>query len=155
MSIPRYVSEPSAQSWKSYTKKKNKNREMWIVYSFSLNTCITRRKVSHLMIINLYLLLLFFFSFSFFILATCVNLYKLVFFFFSRITHSYIHYLQQLYNPFSRSCYVEDSVIRYSRAFSLSLSAAFKLSWIFSSLKPYSLKVFTNSRNSTAYNNVR
>ena len=64
----------------------------------------------------------------FFILATCVNLYKLVFFFFSRITHSYIHYLQQLYNPFSRSCYVEDSVIRYSRAFSLSLSAAFKLS---------------------------
>ena len=50
------------------------------------------------------------------------------FFFFSRITHSYIHYLQQLYNPFSRSCYLEDSVIRYSRAFSLSLSAAFKLS---------------------------
>lgn len=147
MPIPRYVSEPSAPSWKSY-------REMWTVYSFSLNTCITRRKVSHLMIINLYLLLLWLFFF-FVILATCVNLYKLVFFFFSRITHTYIHYLQQLYNPFSRSCYVEDSVIRYSRAFSLSLSAAFKLSWIFSSLKPYSLKVFTNSRNSTAYNNIR
>ena len=152
MPIPRYVSEPSAPSWKSYAKKK-KTREMWTVYSFSLNTCITRRKVSHLMIINLYLLLLW--LFFFFHPCYMCKLVQTSFFFFSRITHSYIHYLQQLYNPFSRSCYVEDSVIRYSRAFSLSLSAAFKLSWIFSSLKPYSLKVFTNSRNSTAYNNIR
>lgn len=152
MPIPRYVSEPSAPSWKSYAKKNN--REMWTVYSFSLNTCITRRKVSHLMIINLYLLLLWLFFFFFHPCCMC-KLVQTSFFFFSRITHSHIHYLQQLYNPFSRSCYVEDSVIRYSRAFSLSLSAAFKLSWIFSSLKPYSLKVFTNSRNSTAYNNIR
>ena len=135
-------------------RKTKKNREMWTDYSFSLNTCITRRKVSHLMIINLYLLLLWLFRFFSYPCYMC-KLVQTSFFFFSRITHSYIHYLQQLYNPFSRSCYVEDSVIRYSRAFSLSLSAAFKLSWIFSSLKPYSLKVFTNSRNSTAYNNIR
>lgn len=154
MPIPRYVSEPSTQSWKSYTKKKTQRNvnslQFQFKYMYYKEKGFSSNDNQSLLVIVV--VVLFFF---FFILATCVNLYKLVFFFFSRITHSCIHYLQQLYNPFSRSCYVEDSVIRYSRAFSLSLSAAFKLSWIFSSLKPYSLKVFTNSRNSTAYNNVR
>lgn len=152
MPIPRYVSEPSAPSWKSYAKKQQQRNVNSLQFQFKYKYYKEKGFSSN---DNQSLLVIVVAVLFFFILATCVNLYKLVFFFFSRITHSYIHYLQQLYNPFSRSCYVEDSVIRYSRAFSLSLSAAFKLSWIFSSLKPYSLKVFTNSRNSTAYNNIR
>lgn len=152
MPIPRYVSEPSAPSWKSYAKKKQQRNvnslQFQFKYMYYKEKGFSSNDNQSLLVIVVAVL--------FFCHPCCMcKLVQTSFFFFSRITHSYIHYLQQLYNPFSRSCYVEDSVIRYSRAFSLSLSAAFKLSWIFSSLKPYSLKVFTNSRNSTAYNNIR
>ena len=49
-----------------------------------------------------------------------------------------------------QSCYVDGRVIRYSKAFSLSLLAAWRQSIILFSLKPYSLNFFTSSRNSTA-----
>ena len=152
MPIPRYVSEPSPPSWKSYAKKKQQRNVNSIQFQFKYmyykEKGFSSNDNQSLLVIVVAVL---------FFCHPCYmcKLVQTSFFFFSRITRSYIHYLQQLYNPFSRSCYVEDSVIRYSRAFSLSLSAAFKLSWIFSSLKPYSLKVFTNSRNSTAYNNIR